>query len=642
LPPDGFASGVFGDGLEVLARSYPGQVLLIHGHASSGRARRWWTAQRGSIRTASHAALDAVAAAASSGPFDASRLIMPSGLDRVMHEADRSNLFSERRSALVVSRAWYEYALACLVAFLLALLAACDAGADRSVADPGLYGGTLVVAGPADLDRANPLVTGDAYTQEVNRFLLFLPLVRYAPDLSIEPYLAESWTMQGDTSVTFVLRQDVRWHDGVPTTAEDVRFTIAAAMDPAVGYPNAGPFANWLGIEVLDSFTVRARFRAHADPLGTLALLPIAPAHLLSALPAAELGTAAFNGAPVGNGPFRFVSRQASDRWVFEANPDFPADLGGRPYLDRIVWRVIPERQAQLTELLTGNADLALSPPSDRFGESAEPGTHAVIRPSFKYAFIGWNGKRAPFGDARVRRALTLALDRAQMIQVLRAGQGTLATGPIHPDHWAYDAALAPLPFDPVAAKTQLAESGITDRDGDGTLDRPDGRAFGFDLEYQASSEFNRNLAELIQAQLSEIGIRVRPRPVDWNTLVSHVSSPERDFDAVVMGWEAEFRPDVRDLFHSAAMEGPFQLASYANAAVDTLIDRAATIVDREASLPVWHALQRILRDEQPWSFLYYYPDLLLANERLRGADMDLRGVFAAVQRWSVAAGAER
>lgn len=579
--------------------------------------------------------MDAVVA--SSGPFRGSKLMTPSGPEREMLDADRTDLFSDRRRGAGWARAWYEYALACVLAFLVALLLACDVG-ERTEASAAQYGGTLVVAGPGDLDRANPLVTGDAYTQEVNRFLLFMPLLRYAGDLSYEPWLAETWTVHGDTSVTFVLRRDVRWHDGTPTTAEDVRFTVQSAMNPEVGYPNAGPFANWLGVEVLDSFTVRARFRAHADPLATLALLPIAPSHLLSSIPAAQLGTAEFNGAPVGNGPFRFVSRTANDRWVFEANPDFPAALGGRPYVDRIVWRVIPERQAQVTELLTGNADLALSPPAEMFDKETGPGTRATIRPSFKYAFVGWNGKRAPFGDARVRRALTMALNRAQMIQVLRAGQGTLATGPIHPEHWAYDASLEPLPFDPNAAKALLAESGVTDRNGDGTLDRADGSTFAFDLEYQASSEFNRNLAELVQAHLSEIGVRVRPRPVDWNTLVSHVASAERDFDAVVMGWEADFRPDVRDLFHSAAQDGPFQLASYGNPEVDRLIDRAATIVDREASLPVWHALQRILRDEQPWTFLYYFPDLLLASERLRGADMDLRGVFASVQRWSVAA----
>jgi peptide/nickel transport system substrate-binding protein len=525
------------------------------------------------------------------------------------------------------------------VSIVLGLLSGCEPAPQPAV-DDRTHGGTLVIAGPGDLDHANPLVTADAYTQEVNRFLLFTPLVRYAADLTIEPYLAESWTMDGDTALTFALRRDVMWHDGVRTTAEDVRFTIATAMNPAAAYPNAAYFSDWQGVEVIDSFTVRASFRPHADPLSAVALLPIAPAHLLASVAPEELRTATFNRAPVGNGPFRFVSQQASDRWVFAANTDFPAGLGGRPYVDRVVWRVIPDRQAQVTELLTDNADLVLIPPAEAFDDlAARPGVNGLVRPSFKYTFVGWNGQRAPFGDARVRRALTLAIDRAEIIQTLRAGEGDLAAGPIHPNHWAFDRSLEPLPFDTATARTLLAEAGILDRNGDSRLEHPDGREFAFDLEFQANSDFNRSMVEMIQADLGAIGVTARPRPLDWSTLVAHVSSPEREFDAVLMGWEADFRVDLRDLFHSAMLDGPFQLASYDNPPVDSLLDRAGKIVNREESMPVWHQLQRILRDEQPWTFLYYYPDLMLSSERLHGADMDLRGILATVTRWTLAAG---
>jgi len=526
-----------------------------------------------------------------------------------------------------------------VVSLVLALLSGCES-APRPAVDDRTYGGTVVLAGPADLDHANPLVTADAYTQEVNRFLLFTTLVRYGPDLTIEPYLAESWTMDGDTAVTFVLRRDVMWHDGVRTTAEDVRFTLATAMNPAAAYPNAAYLSDWRAVEVIDSFTVRVSFRPHADPLTAVALLPVAPAHLLGGTAPEELRTAAFNRSPVGNGPFRFVSQQASDRWVFAANTEFPAALGGRPMVDRVVWRVIPDRQAQVTELLTDNADVVLIPPAEAFVDlAARPGLNGLVRPSFKYTFVGWNGKRAPFDDARVRRALTMAIDRAEIVQTLRAGKGDLAAGPVHPNHWAFDRTLEPLPFDTAAARALLAQAGILDRTGDSRLERPDGRAFAFDLEFQANSDFNRSMVEMIQADLAAIGVSARPRPLDWSTLVAHVSSPERAFDAVLMGWEADFRVDVRDLFHSASMEGPFQLASYRNTEVDALLDRASSIVNREESMPVWHQLQRILRDEQPWTFLYYYPDLILTSQRLQVMDMDLRGVLASVTRWTLAPG---
>ncbi|MGH7501638.1 MAG: ABC transporter substrate-binding protein [Longimicrobiales bacterium] len=548
----------------------------------------------------------------------------------------------ESRSPLAGARAiraWLEYALLCLLALCLAILAACDAGARApdSGADPA-YGGTFVVAAPADLNRANPLVTSDAYTMEINRFLLFMPLLRYGDEFTFEPYLAESWTMEGDTAITFALRRDVRWHDGERTTANDVVFTYDRVLNPETAYPNTAYIAAWTRVSAVDSFTVRVAFRPHADPLVGFALLPIVPAHLLESVPAAEMRNIPFNRAPVGNGPFRFVSQTANDRWVFEANARFPGALGGRPLLDRIVWRAIPDRQAQVTELLTGNADLALIPPADQYEQlAANEDLRGIERPSFKYVFVGWNGKRAPLGDARVRRALTMAMNRNQIVQVLRAGRATLASGPIHPNHWAFDPSIEPLPHDPAAAAALLDEAGLGDRDGDGVRDRPDGNPFAFDLEFQANNDFNRNMAEMIQADLARIGVRVTPRPLDWNTLVAHVSSTTRDFDAVLMGWEADFLVDVRDMFHSSALDGPTQLASYSNSAVDAALDLAATIADRDAALPIWQNVQRTLRDEQPWTFLYYFPDLLLVRERAQDIDMDLRGILATVTRWYIA-----
>jgi peptide/nickel transport system substrate-binding protein len=535
-------------------------------------------------------------------------------------------------------RAWLDYGVLFLVLIAIAVLTACGTDTPGNQTRERTYGGTLVVAAPADLNRANPLVTNDAYTMEVNRFMLFMPLIRYGADLEFEPYLAESWTMDADTAATFVLRRDVAWHDGAATTARDVVFTIGRVLDPETAYPNTGYVASWTAVRQIDEYTVRVSFRPHADPLVGFAMLAIVQAHILEAVPAAEMRSAAFNRAPIGNGPFRFVSQTANDRWVFEANPEFPEDLGGRPSLDRIVWRAIPDRQAQVTELLTGTADLALIPPADQFESlAAREDLRGIVRPSFKYVFVGWNGQRPPFGEPRVRRALTMAMNRDQIVQVLRAGQATLASGPIHHNHWAYDESIRPLPFDPQAAAALLDEAGIRDRNGDGVREKADGQPFAFDLEFQAGNDFNRNMAEMIQADLAAVGVRVTPRPIDWNTLVGHVSNPARNFDAALMGWEADFLVDVRDMFHSAALGGATQLASYSNPAVDAALDRASAIADRNASLPIWTELQRTIRDEQPWTFLYYFPDMLLVRERVRDIQMDLRGVLATVSEWRIA-----
>lgn len=530
--------------------------------------------------------------------------------------------------------------LACAV--LPALAGACRESAGASLTtdaggDPS-YGGTVVVAGPNDLDAANILVTAEKYTRELLRFALFTPLVRYDEELDYVPYLARSWEMVGDTGVVFHLRDDVYWHDGVKTTAYDVAFTYTRAKDPATAFPNASYFERWSDVEVVDSFTVRFGFEPHADPLAGLPFTPVMPRHLLEEVPPAELRQAEFSRAPVGNGPFRFVSYRTNDRWVFEANPDFPEELGGRPYVDRLVWRVVPEYAAQVTELLTGNIDLALNPPTPRVRElDEEPGVGTIVKPSRQYAFIGWNGRRAPFGDPRVRRAISMAIDRREVLDVLRAGYGTLAVGPIAPYHWAYDESLDPLSHDPEAARALLTEAGLRDRDDDGVLENAAGEDFSFDLELPAGSGFSRNMAEMIQADLARIGVRMGIRSTEATTFIQHVSSPERDFDAALLGLQAEFRIDLYDLFHSEAMDGPFQMASYSNPEVDRLLDRVADLSDRDEASAVWHRVQAILKEEQPWSFLYYYPDVYLVRDRVRGVRMDIRGAFVNVTEWWLA-----
>lgn len=493
----------------------------------------------------------------------------------------------------------------------------------------------MVIGAGSDLDHANVLVSVDAWTNEVLRYVLFIPLLTYGPGLEYEPALAESWEMRGDTAVIFHLRRDVRWHDGTPTTAHDVLFTFERARDPGTGFPNSDYFSRWTGGEVLDSFTVAFRFEPHAEPLAGLPFTPPAPRHLLDSIPAEQLRQAAFNRSPVGNGPFRFVSQRRGDRWIFEANPDHPEELGGRPMVDRLVWRVIPDNSAQLTELRVGEVDLALQPSPEQVRSMEErPEIRAVIKPSRQFSMVAWNGKRPPLDDPRVRRALAMAIDRESILQGLRKGFGTVAVGPIMPFHWSFDEELEPLPYDPDGARTLLERAGIRDGDGDGVLETADGRPFELDIKLPAGSDFTRDVAEAVRSDLADIGVRARTRPTEATTLFADLTSPDRRFDAAVLGWSGDFRLDFQDLFHSRALGGPYQFASYANPVVDSLMDRAGATLDRPDATGSWRQVQRILRDEQPWTPLYYQTDAFLARERVRDLDPDIRGLLVNVQRW--------
>jgi peptide/nickel transport system substrate-binding protein len=514
------------------------------------------------------------------------------------------------------------------VAFIAAASVRCGPG------EAGRNGGTAVIAASAGPHAANPLVAADVYSQEMNRSLLFLPLVRFSADLSLEPDLAESWTEEGDTAAVFHLRRDVHWQDGRQVTADDAVFTIRRAMNPATGYPNAGQIKHWRAVQRVDTFTVRLSFDAVREPLAALPLLPILPRHVLDTIPPAAMAHARFNTHPVGDGPFRLVDVRQDDRWVFAANDSFPVGLGGRPHVDRLIWRIIPESTSQMAALEAGEVDMVMGVRPDDYARFADTlGLHGIERPTFRYSFIAWNGRRPPLDLVPVRRALSMAIDRAQILTALRHGYGTLAAGPVPPAHWAADT-LAPVPYDTAQADRLLDQAGYRQRNQDGIRLGFDGTPLRFTLLVPAGNDFNRDLAQVVQADLRTVGVDLQLKPLEFATLVQTITGSDRDFDAVLLALDSDVRLDLRSLFHSAALKGPFQLAGYSDPTLDSLLDAIDTTTDHAAARPLWARAQEILARDQPWTFLYFFTDLILARDQLHGVRGDLRGVLFSAPQW--------
>ena len=520
---------------------------------------------------------------------------------------------------------------AAVVCFCL-LLAAAPADGQRPRA-----GGTVVIAGGSDLQSLNSIVNTDAWTREFIEHALFLRLVTLNPDLSYEPQLARAWRWIGDTAVVFDLRRDVRWHDGRRTTAYDVAFTFERVKNEKTGSPHIEQFANWTSAQVLDSFRIRFSVKPHVEPLFAWTQLAIMPRHLLDSIPPERLRQAAFNKRPVGNGPFRFVSQRANDRWVFEANPAFPAALGGRPYLNRVIWRVIPDNTAQITELRTGQVDMILGPRAENVEAlNAERELRAIIRPSNRYNMILWNGKRDGLNDARVRRALTMALDREMMLKLLRRGYGEIAVGPIPPFHWSNDPSLAPLPFDTVEAKRLLSSAGWVDRDGDGVRENAAGKRLELELQIAANNQFNRDMGELVRAQLERVGVKINVRPIDFSVMIQNITDPARNYDAAFLQMSTDLVLNFHDAFHSSTLDNPFHATAYANPEVDRILDQVMTVADRRKATALWRRFQQIMRDDQPMTMTWWSPDLVVVRERLKGVEMDVRGALLTLPRWYI------
>lgn len=529
-----------------------------------------------------------------------------------------------------------------LVYFLVLFLLTCCS--KRNDTQPR---GAAVIGISGDFDSFNELNAASSDALQAIQYLLFMSLTTLDENLQFAPQLAESWEFApGDTLLTFHLRKDVFWTDGVPTTSHDVLFTYQLAIDTTVAYPAASRFDQTAKVEVIDDFTVRFHFkRPYPDALFDTQM-PILPKHLLEKIPRAEMAACEFNRKPVGNGPFKLAEWQANQRVVFEANPNYAL---GRPKLDRLVFQIIPEETVLMTNLLTGKSDmissltpLAFKQMEDRArraegrGQDAEgdPPIRTVRYPGRNYAFIGWNNARPLFAK-RVRQALTMAIDKKEIINTLLEGCGQPAIGPLLPFNWAYDKNLRDFPFDPAAAQNLLQQEGWRDSDGDGILDKQ-GKKLEFSLKTNADNQLRRDIAVMVQAQLKKIGVQANVEAVEWNLLLQQVFE-QRDFDALISAWDADFAVNPSPLWHSAAIANGYNIVSYRNARVDSLLDQARRIADRRVAEPLWYEFQKIIVEDSPYTFLFAQERLAAVSPRVQNVKMDVRSWLANIGEWRIA-----
>jgi peptide/nickel transport system substrate-binding protein len=479
-------------------------------------------------------------------------------------------------------------------ALLGAALSSCDAAAAGREA-------TVLFASGADLQSINPLLAVHPLARQVQRYALLTTLVRYNERLAAEPYLARSWQWSPDRrQLVFSLHPEVRWHDGRPTTAHDVEWTLRAARDPAVGYPRLSDLADVTDVRAEDDVTVRLTFRVPQSGIpDVLTDLAILPRHLLEGVQAGRMREAAWNRTPVGNGPFRFVRHDPNRRWVFVANPDFPEALGGPPKLRRLVLAVVDEPTTKLAALVSGELDFAGIQPAHAGFVRRDPQLTVIDYPLlFTYGLV-LNTRRAPFDRIETRRAIGDAIDRNEIVAAHVYGFGTPAYGPLETDEKGRE-----------RTRTDENARSYRSRQLSAVLggSRPFPPVRPFEILTAGSGE--GTLEQLVQAQLTRAGFQVRIRQLELSTFLARLYGPARDFDAAILGIPGDLGLGyLRPLAELAGMSaGP---------------TRATAL--------------RTLTDSVPVVFLYHARGVQGANRRVQGVRMDLRGELATVHDWWVA-----
>jgi peptide/nickel transport system substrate-binding protein len=288
------------------------------------------------------------------------------------------------------------------------------------------------------------------------------------------------------------------------------------------------------------------------------------------------------------------------EKIVVEANPQY---FEGRPNLDRIIYRIIPETALSEMEILTQGVDYSGIYPYQFQRMTRTPFLKAYSQPSLGYTYIGYNLKNDLFKDKRIRCALTYAINREEIVQYVLYGLGTVASGPF-PNHlWYANPNVRPFPYDPQKARQLLFEAGWEDRNGDGILEK-DGKPFRFTLITNSGNDTRRDVGVLVQRQLREIGIDIKFELYEWSVFLKDFVNAKH-FDACILGWSLSVDPDAYEIWHSSQIEKGFNFVSYRNPEIDRLWEEGRREYDVEKRKKIYWRIHELMAEDQPYTFLY-------------------------------------
>ncbi len=528
--------------------------------------------------------------------------------------------------------------VAAFFAFALILLVSCDSGGDRKpVPIPGedkpAYGDTLVEGTIGEPSNLIPILATDSASFDVAGYI-YNGLVKYDKNLSLTGDLAESWDISPDgLSITFHLRRGVRWHDGVEFSSRDVLYTYRVTIDPKTPTAYAENFKQVKKVEAPDPYTFRAIYEKPFAPALESWGSAVLPAHLLEGN---DITKTPLSRQPVGTGPYRFKEWVAGQKVVLESNHDY---FEGRPYIDRFVYRIIPDTSTMYMELKAGGLDLMGLTPVQFARQTNSAAFTSRFRkyryPSSTYVYLGYNLRHPLFKDRKVRQALTSAINKEEIIEGVLLGMGQIAHGPYKPGTWAYNPQVTDFPYDPARAREMLAEAGWKQRNAAGTLVK-DGRPFQFTILTNQGNAERLKAAQIIQQRLRDVGVEVKIRVVEWASFLSQFIDTG-NFEAVMLGWSITPDPDLFDVWHSSKT-GPRELnfIGFRNAEVDALIEQGRTTFDQERRRECYYRIQDILAWEQPYTFLYVPDALPVVSARFRGIEPAPAGITYNFIHWYV------
>lgn len=524
---------------------------------------------------------------------------------------------------------------------------------------------TVIVAVKADPDQVNPVTHVSAFGRILctglfprlleSEFDTVTGVIRY------QPLLAKRFEFSQDhKSLTYFLRSDVFWEDGERVTAKDIKYTFELINNPDVASSKKDQLQMLAvdergsldkAIRIINDSTIIFNFK-RANPLqiyDTNLQPGFLPYHIFKDIKPADLRTHPLNLKPLSAGPYNLITWKKQEQIVLRSRDDCVLPWPGK--ISQIVFRVIPEYTTRLTSLKTGEVDVMypINPQDVAQIKKENPAIRLEVMKARYYDYVGWqnidqkiyhesNGETIKphplFGSRNVRKALTIAINRQEIVEGFLGEYGQQAVSPISPVFkWAIHDSLKPLPYDPDLARSILKKEDWIDHDGDGVIDK-DGRKFEFDLYYDAGNDRREFTALIIQKNLQAVGIKVKVQSVETN--VFYDNELKKNYDAFISGIGVTLQIDPTSEWNSDLKKNAYNDVSYQNPVVDRLIEKGKSFQNPLDAAPTWKKFQTIIYEDQPATFLFWRDEIVGYNQRIRNTHTSILGEIDKYWLWTM------
>jgi peptide/nickel transport system substrate-binding protein len=482
---------------------------------------------------------------------------------------------------------------------LLAMVLALATLTSHANAQAPVRGGTLRIGWIPGAKTLDPHFSVE-FSERYVYYLVFNTLVALDRGFNVVPELARSWQVSPDGKrVTFQLQRGVKFHDGTDFNADSVKWNIERILNPQTKSPQRAQLEPAIAsVAVVDPYTVTVELKKPFAPL--LAALAERPGFMVSSTAAQKLGQD-FSQRPVGTGPFRFVEWVRDSQVILERFPDYWDK--SKPYLDRVIYRAVPDPTVRLTMVRTGEVDIATDVDAKDIPSLHNEGSLRVseMKPAARWTALQWHVDEPPFNNKALRQAIAFAIDRNELKDVLLRGFGEAARGPVSPGLWWSDPSFQGIGHDIEMAKKKLAEAGY-----------PNGFRGKFVVEN--TPQWIRQ-TELLQAQLQKINVGMDIEPVNPADAYSRVVQKKTNWTHASWTQRADPNGLLYILFHS---KGNANTTGYSNPKVDELLEQAAGTYELERRRPLYHSVERMIIDDVPYVFLNYTAEFAVMSRKVQ------------------------